>query len=182
MPNINRTILHSQLLVMLVQRFAMFSFSFFFLRCFCCRYIVAKHASIVKELRPGDFDPNEKFWTRFPSEGSKFTPQHHSVDFRWKDYCPMVFRVFRHLRELFYMLAICGSDTLREMSSPGKSGSIFYLTQDDRFIIKTVKKSKVKVSAHKDASKLLPTCFLMQELLGDGIPGRALCQTCWRSK
>jgi len=55
-------------------------------------------------------------------------------------------RVFRHLRELFYMLAICGSDTLREMSSPGKSGSIFYLTQDDRFIIKTVKKSKVKVS------------------------------------
>ncbi|KAL5174101.1 Phosphatidylinositol 4-phosphate 5-kinase 1 [Glycine soja] len=112
------------------------------------RYTVAKHASIVRELRPGDFDPKEKFWTRFPPEGSKFTPQHHSVDFRWKDYCPMV---FRHLRELFaidpadYMLAICGSDTLREMSSPGKSGSIFYLTQDDRFIIKTVKKSEVKV-------------------------------------
>lgn len=59
--------------------------------------------------------------------------------------------IFRYLRELFaidpadYMLAICGSDTLREMSSPGKSGSIFYLTQDDRFIIKTVKKSEVKV-------------------------------------
>ncbi|KAK7399323.1 hypothetical protein VNO78_10505 [Psophocarpus tetragonolobus] len=112
------------------------------------RFTVAKHASIVRELRPADFDPKEKFWTRFPPEGSKFTPQHHSVDFRWKDYCPMV---FRHLRELFaidpadYMLAICGSDTLREMSSPGKSGSIFYLTQDDRFIIKTVKKSEVKV-------------------------------------
>ncbi|KAG4915453.1 hypothetical protein JHK87_053010 [Glycine soja] len=145
MPNINRTILHSQLLVMLVQRFAMFSFSFFFLRCFCCRYIVAKHASIVKELRPGDFDSNEKFWTRFPSEGSKFTPQHHSVDFRWKDYCPMVFRELFAIDPADYMLAICGSDTLREMSSPGKSGSIFYLTQDDRFIIKTVKKSKVKV-------------------------------------
>ena len=56
------------------------------------RNIVAKHASIVRELRPGDFDPKEKFWTRFPPEGSKFTPQHHSVDFRWKDYCPMVFR------------------------------------------------------------------------------------------
>ncbi|KAL2342863.1 hypothetical protein Fmac_004148 [Flemingia macrophylla] len=111
-------------------------------------YTVAKHASIVRELRPGDFDPKEKCWTRFPPEGSRFTPQHNSVDFRWKDYCPMV---FRHLRELFaidpadYMLAICGSDTLREMSSPGKSGSIFYLTQDDRFIIKTVKKSEVKV-------------------------------------
>lgn len=58
----------------------------------------------------------------------------------------------RHLRELFqvdtadYMLAICGNDALRELSSPGKSGSFFYLTQDDRFMIKTVKKSEVKVS------------------------------------
>nr|KYP40758.1 Phosphatidylinositol-4-phosphate 5-kinase 2 [Cajanus cajan] len=112
------------------------------------RYTVGKHASVLTELRPGDFDPKEKFWTRFPPEGSKFTPPHQSVDFRWKDYCPMV---FRHLRELFgidpadYMLAICGDDTLREMSSPGKSGSFFYLTQDDRFIIKTLKKSEVKV-------------------------------------
>lgn len=58
---------------------------------------------------------------------------------------------FRHLRQLFqvdpadYMLAICGNDALRELSSPGKSGSFFYLTQDDRFMIKTVKKSEVKV-------------------------------------
>lgn len=60
--------------------------------------------------------------------------------------------LFRHLRKLFavdpadYMLAICGNDALRELSSPGKSGSFFYLTQDDRFMIKTVKKSEVKVS------------------------------------
>ncbi|KAL1347040.1 hypothetical protein HN51_020561 [Arachis hypogaea] len=112
------------------------------------RYSVGKHASVRRELRPGDFDPKEKFWTRFPLEGSKFTPSHQSVDFRWKDYCPMV---FRHLRELFaidpadYMLAICGNDTLREMSSPGKSGSLFYLTHDDRFMIKTLKKAEVKV-------------------------------------
>uniref|UniRef100_A0A2N9IP70 Phosphatidylinositol 4-phosphate 5-kinase n=1 Tax=Fagus sylvatica TaxID=28930 RepID=A0A2N9IP70_FAGSY len=112
------------------------------------RYTVGKHASMGRELRQGDFDPNEKFWTRFPPEGSKCTPPHQSVDFKWKDYCPMV---FRHLRELFaidpadYMLAICGNDALRELSSPGKSGSLFYLTQDDRFMIKTVKKSEVKV-------------------------------------
>ena len=55
------------------------------------------------------------------------------------------------MRKLFavdpadYMLAICGNDALRELSSPGKSGSFFYLTQDDRFMIKTVKKSEVKV-------------------------------------
>ncbi|KAJ8765362.1 hypothetical protein K2173_012059 [Erythroxylum novogranatense] len=112
------------------------------------RYSVGKHSSIMRDLKQSDFDPSEKFWTRFPPEGSKSTPPHQSVDFRWKDYCPVV---FRHLRELFavdpadYMLAICGSDALREFSSPGKSGSFFYLTQDDRFIIKTVKKSEVKV-------------------------------------
>ncbi|CAN1269032.1 Phosphatidylinositol 4-phosphate 5-kinase 1 [Linum perenne] len=111
------------------------------------RHSVGKHAQIVRDLKPGDFDPKEKFWTRFPAEGSKVTPPHQSVDFRWKDYCPIV---FSHLRELFevdtaeYMLAICGNDALRELSSPGKSGSFFYLTQDDRFMIKTVKKSEVK--------------------------------------
>jgi len=61
------------------------------------------------------------------------------------------FSICRQLRKLFqvdpadYMLAICGNDALRELSSPGKSGSFFYLTQDDRFMIKTVKKSEVKV-------------------------------------
>lgn len=147
--------------------------------CFCYRYSVGKEASISKELKPSDFDPKEKFWTRFPREGSKTTPPHQSMEFRWKDYCPMVFRYahgeyclsfiatlftafllcclldlylnFRQLRKRFqvdpadYMLAICGDDALRELSSPGKSGSFFYLTQDDRFMIKTVKKSEVKV-------------------------------------
>ncbi|XP_073355699.1 phosphatidylinositol 4-phosphate 5-kinase 2 isoform X3 [Aegilops tauschii subsp. strangulata] len=57
----------------------------------------------------------------------------------------------RHMRKLFavdpadYMLAICGDDALRELSSPGKSGSFFYLTQDERLMIKTVKKSEVKL-------------------------------------
>ncbi|KAK8549102.1 hypothetical protein V6N12_062000 [Hibiscus sabdariffa] len=112
------------------------------------RYSVGKHASVLGKLKPGDFDPKEKFWTRFPAEGSKVTPPHSSTEFRWKDYCPVV---FRHLRELFkvdpadYMLAICGNDALRELSSPGKSGSFFYLTQDDRFMIKTVKKAEVKI-------------------------------------
>ncbi|XP_042434163.1 phosphatidylinositol 4-phosphate 5-kinase 1-like isoform X1 [Zingiber officinale] len=110
-------------------------------------YSIGKPGSL-RELRTTDFDPREKFWTRFPPEGSKITPPHQSIEFRWKDYCPMV---FRHLRKLFnvdpadYMLAICGNDALRELSSPGKSGSVFYLTQDDRFMIKTVKKSEVKV-------------------------------------
>ncbi|GER37771.1 phosphatidylinositol-4-phosphate 5-kinase [Striga asiatica] len=121
------------------------------------RYTVGKHASILRDLKMTDFDPKEKFWTKFPAVGSKITPPHQSPEFRWKDYCPIV---FRHLRELFrvdqadYMLAICGNDALRELSSPGKSGSFFYLTQDDRFMIKTVKKSEVKVLI-----KMLPSYY-----------------------
>ncbi|GMH31345.1 hypothetical protein Nepgr_033188 [Nepenthes gracilis] len=112
------------------------------------RYSVGKHASMLRNLKPGNFHPKEKFWTRFPPEGSKMTPPHQSPGFRWKDYCPTV---LRHLRELFqinpidYMMAICGNDVLRELSSPGKSGSCFYLTQNGKFMIKTVRKCEVKV-------------------------------------
>ncbi|KAL9666152.1 hypothetical protein QQ045_000476 [Rhodiola kirilowii] len=112
------------------------------------RHAVGKEAAKLKELKPSDFDPMKKYWTRFPREGSKTTPPHQSMEFRWKDYCPVVFRFLRklfHVDPADYMLAICGNDSLRELSSPGKSGSIFYLTQDDRFMIKTVKKSEVKV-------------------------------------
>jgi hypothetical protein len=45
-----------------------------------------------------------------------------------------------------YMISLCGDDALRELMSPGKSGSVFYLSHDDRFMIKTMKKSEVQVS------------------------------------
>lgn len=44
-----------------------------------------------------------------------------------------------------YMMSICGDDGLRELSSPGKSGSIFYISHDDRFFIKTLRRSELKV-------------------------------------
>ncbi|RVX04500.1 Phosphatidylinositol 4-phosphate 5-kinase 8 [Vitis vinifera] len=47
-----------------------------------------------------------------------------------------------------YMMSICGDDGLRELPSPGKSGSLFYLSHDDRFLIKTLKKSELKLSAN----------------------------------
>ncbi|XP_047321697.1 phosphatidylinositol 4-phosphate 5-kinase 2-like [Impatiens glandulifera] len=121
------------------------------------RHSVSKLTSIDRDLKLSDFDPKKKFWTKFPREGSEVTLPHQSGEFRWKDYCPMV---FRHLRELFqvnpddYTQAVCGNDALRELSSPGKSGSFFYLTQDDRFMIKTVKKSEVKVLI-----KMLPSYY-----------------------
>ncbi|KAL8154340.1 hypothetical protein V2J09_012100 [Rumex salicifolius] len=100
------------------------------------------------DLKASAFDPKEKVWTKFPPEGSKYTPPHSSCDFRWKDYCPLVFRTLRKLFKVDaaeYMLSICGDDALRELSSPGKSGSFFYLTHDDKYMIKTMKKAEVKV-------------------------------------
>ncbi|KAK9079346.1 hypothetical protein SSX86_001017 [Deinandra increscens subsp. villosa] len=113
------------------------------------RYTVGKITPVQKrEVRVSDFGPRASFWMQFPKEGSQLTPTHQSDDFKWKDYCPMV---FRNLREMFkidaadYMMSICGNDALRELSSPGKSGSVFFLSQDDRFMIKTLRKSEVQV-------------------------------------
>ncbi|KAJ7976884.1 Phosphatidylinositol 4-phosphate 5-kinase [Quillaja saponaria] len=113
------------------------------------RYTVGKITPIQRrEVRASDFGPRASFWMNFPKEGSQLTPPHQSEDFKWKDYCPMV---FRNLREMFkidtadYMMSICGNDALRELSSPGKSGSVFFLSQDDRFMIKTLRKSEVQV-------------------------------------
>ncbi|XP_040966982.1 phosphatidylinositol 4-phosphate 5-kinase 9 isoform X3 [Gossypium hirsutum] len=112
------------------------------------RYTVGKITPVQRrEVRVSDFGRRASFWMNFPKEGSQLTPPHQSEDFKWKDYCPMV---FRNLREMFkidaadYMISICGNDVLRELSSPGKSGSIFFLSQDDRFMIKTLRKSEVK--------------------------------------
>ncbi|XP_010533934.1 PREDICTED: phosphatidylinositol 4-phosphate 5-kinase 7 [Tarenaya hassleriana] len=113
------------------------------------RYTVGKITPVPRrEVRASDFGDRARIRMFFPREGSQFTPPHKSIDFYWKDYCPMV---FRNLREMFkldaaeYMMSICGDDGLREISSPGKSGSIFYLSHDDRFVIKTLKKSELKV-------------------------------------
>uniref|UniRef100_A0A453HQN4 Phosphatidylinositol 4-phosphate 5-kinase n=1 Tax=Aegilops tauschii subsp. strangulata TaxID=200361 RepID=A0A453HQN4_AEGTS len=113
------------------------------------RHAVGRHSAPNSlDLKSSAFDPKEKVWSRFPPEGSKHTPPHQSCDFRWKDYCPLVFRTLRKLFDVDpadYMISICGDDALRELSSPGKSGSFFYLTNDDKYMIKTMKKSEVKV-------------------------------------
>ncbi|BFZ14095.1 hypothetical protein BsWGS_17133 [Bradybaena similaris] len=93
----------------------------------------------------------------FPGEGSNLTPAHHYSDFRFKTYAPVAFRYFRDLFGIQpddFMLSLC-DEPLKELSNPGASGSIFYLTQDDEFIIKTVQ--------HKEAEflqTLLPGYFL----------------------
>ena len=57
------------------------------------RYTVGKITPIQRrEVRASDYGPRASFWMNFPKNGSRLTPSHHADDFKWKDYCPMVFR------------------------------------------------------------------------------------------
>lgn len=98
----------------------------------------------------------------YTKEGSKTTPAHHYPDFRFKSYAPVAFRYFRDLfgiQPQDFLLSFC-TEPLTELSNPGASGSVFYLTHDDEFIIKTVQ--------HKEAEflqKLLPGYYMVSHYL-----------------
>ncbi len=61
----------------------------------------------------------------------------------------MYTQVFRALRLLWgiqdaeYMLSIAGSSALRQLNSPGKSGCMFFLSDDQKFLVKTMRKSEI---------------------------------------
>ncbi|XP_065841647.1 phosphatidylinositol 4-phosphate 5-kinase type-1 alpha-like [Oscarella lobularis] len=93
----------------------------------------------------------------FPSSGGQSTPAHNFSDFKFKAYAPLA---FKHFREAFGIkaedfLVSLSDKPLRELSNPGASGSLFYLSHDDQFILKTVQ--------HKEADflqKLLPGYYM----------------------
>ncbi|CAM4636977.1 hypothetical protein PO909_004356 [Leuciscus waleckii] len=102
-----------------------------------------------------DFEVVESIF--FPSQGSSSTPGHHHGDFKFKTYAPIAFRYFREMfgiRPDDYLYSLC-NEPLIELSNPGASGSLFYVSADDEFIIKTVQ--------HKEAEflqTLLPGYFM----------------------
>uniref|UniRef100_A0A8C5DHF0 Phosphatidylinositol 4-phosphate 5-kinase type-1 alpha-like n=1 Tax=Gouania willdenowi TaxID=441366 RepID=A0A8C5DHF0_GOUWI len=93
----------------------------------------------------------------FPNEGSNLTPAHHYGDFKFKTYAPIAFRYFREMfgiRPDDYMYSLC-NERLIELSNSGASGSIFYLSSDDEYIIKTVQYKEAEF-----LQKLLPGYFM----------------------
>lgn len=96
--------------------------------------------------------------TDFPARGTMSSPAHKFDDFKFKTYAPNAFRYFRELfgipTEDFLMSV--GHKQLRELSNPGASGSVFYKTLDDRFIIKTVQQKESHF-----LRKLLPKYFMV---------------------
>lgn len=77
--------------------------------------------------------------------------------FTFKSYAPVA---FRHLRKKFsigqddYLTSFCKSP-LRELYNPGASGSMFFITRDDEFIMKTIDQDE-----RKFLSDLLPGYLL----------------------
>ncbi len=107
---------------------------------------LSKLPPLTSPLEKAHFE--EKVWLKFPRQGSEVTPPHPSNDFKWKDYSPLVFRQLRGsfgISNSEYILSTCGDHALRELPSPGKSGSVFFVSQDERFIIKTMRKEEVKL-------------------------------------
>ena len=80
----------------------------------------------ARELAPSDFE--QQWEGDFLSKGSAETPAHGHVDFRFKDYAPLV---FRQIRERFgieapdYMLSLTSEYVLVEMFTNSKCGAPF---------------------------------------------------------
>lgn len=86
-------------------------------------------------LASRDFDAVYK--QEFPPEGTSVTPAHVAGFFSFKDHAPQAFRQIREhfgVREEDYTISLCGEHSMRELGTPGKSGSIFYLTEDGRYL------------------------------------------------
>lgn len=122
-----------------------------------------------RDLLMNDFMVVES--TNFASEGSSRTPAHNYSQFVFKTYAPIAFRYFRELFRIpteDYLISFCKSP-LNELSAAGSSGSIFYVTNDDKFIMKTMQNRESEflqkllpgyyMNLHQNPKTLLPKFF-----------------------
>eukprot|EP01147_Barroeca_monosierra_P007148 gene7148-464_t len=108
-----------------------------------------------RDILMQDFEEVESLY--YPKEGTTTTPPHKFENFKFYTYAP---RAYRHFREIFnidtadFLLSMCHKP-LRELSNPGASGSLFWLSHDDQFIVKTIQQGE-----HRFLTKLLPQYYL----------------------
>ncbi|CAF3513084.1 unnamed protein product [Rotaria socialis] len=107
-------------------------------------YVLGKHHQPQRQVLLQDFQQIE--YQDFPPDGSKSTPKHPYAQFQLKTYAQTAFRFFRNafgVDPSSFMSSLCAKD-LHELPNPGASGSIFYITADDTYIIKTVSKKEAR--------------------------------------
>lgn len=99
----------------------------------------------VHQIPPEHFSDNYNF--RFPKVGGKFTPPHYMKSFKFKDYCPQIFKMLRQMFNIDpvnYQMKLCGNFHLLEFMSNSKSGEFFFYTHDQRYMVKTMTKTESK--------------------------------------
>ncbi|CAI0469856.1 unnamed protein product, partial [Linum tenue] len=86
--------------------------------------------------------------TQYAKQDNKRLPRFGtSNEFELKDYCSEVFRRIQDLKNVDnyeYMQSVFTDQTLKEIISSKKTGCLGPLPRDDRFFIKTLRKSEVK--------------------------------------
>ncbi|KAI9184666.1 Phosphatidylinositol-4-phosphate 5-kinase [Blastocladiella emersonii ATCC 22665] len=97
-----------------------------------------------RDLLPDDFRAQHKLTSDITGAELESSQRY---DFKFKDYCPMVFRKIRAAFGLTapdYLNSLTGKYILSELFSPGKSKSYLYYSHDYRYIIKTIHPAEQK--------------------------------------
>ncbi|KAJ3367711.1 Phosphatidylinositol-4-phosphate 5-kinase [Allomyces arbusculus] len=98
-----------------------------------------------RPLVPDDFKAQHKLASDVT--GKELEPSQR-YDFKFKDYCPMVFRKIRTafgLTASDYLSSLTGKYIMSELSSPGRSGSYLYYSHDYSMIIKSIHHAEQKL-------------------------------------
>lgn len=94
------------------------------------------------EIEPNDRDFAEKLSFDFnPDDGQ--TGGFQSKLAKWVHPAPRVFKAIRrkfNISEIDFLHTMCSGTHVRELPTPGKSGALFYITDDENFFIKTIQR------------------------------------------
>ncbi|KAL0845947.1 hypothetical protein Bca101_019193 [Brassica carinata] len=104
-------------------------------------------ARFTRQISAMELRATQKKRVRYSSKQIKHMPSCTITEFDIKDYCPFGFRLIKELEDIDhddYMHSICNDETLNKLSS-GKIGHVFLVSNDDRFLIKIIRKSEIKV-------------------------------------
>ncbi|XP_039021296.1 phosphatidylinositol 4-phosphate 5-kinase 10-like [Hibiscus syriacus] len=105
-------------------------------------------AESSKDISALDLTDSQRYWVHYSRQQCLNLPPGSITAFEWKDYCPRVFRLIQELENInneCYMISICSDETLRKVTSSSKPGNFFILSTDNRFVVKTLRKSEVRV-------------------------------------
>lgn len=108
-----------------------------------------------RELSSAEFRSSRSTRIRYSKQLS--LPPGAVTEFVWKDYCAAIFRDLQNLGHVDYddyLMSIRSHDTIMVVFLRGKCGKPFHLPNDNQFVIKTLRKSEVKVLI-----KMLPSYY-----------------------